>query len=340
MKPDASLKEIGTVIETVEKLNLKVQTSKHDEATVLAILGETSGVDPEIFRTLSGVSSVVTTTQPFRLASRRFKTADTKIRVGNCVIGEGTFVVMAGPCAVESEEQVMQSAEFLSKCGSAILRGGAFKPRTSPHSFQGLGIEGLRILAKAREKFGVAVITEVMSVSEVPLVNQYADILQIGARNMQNFRLLEAVGKQNKPVLLKRGMMSTIEEWLLSAEYILTYGNPNVILCERGIRTFEKATRNTLDISAVPVVKKLSHLPVIVDPSHAAGNRDYVIPLSLGAAATGADGIIVECHPNPVAALSDGPQSLTLPQAEELISRLRPIVSGLNKKFQESPAYR
>jgi len=238
---------------------------------------------------------------------------------------------MAGPCAVESREQILQTAEFVQKCGAHILRGGAYKPRTSPYSFQGMELEGLRLLKEASEKYDLPIVTEAMTVEQVPVVADFADIIQIGARNMQNYGLLRAVGKLNKPILLKRGMMSTINEWLMSAEYIIAEGNPNVIMCERGIRTFETETRNTLDIQAVPIVKKYSHLPVVVDPSHASGRWDLVIPMSKAAIAAGADGIIVEVHPNPAEALSDGAQSLKLETFEQLMNEIKSLVGIVNR---------
>ncbi|MBI4564910.1 MAG: 3-deoxy-7-phosphoheptulonate synthase [Planctomycetes bacterium] len=268
------------------------------------------------------------------LVGRERKPADTVVRVNGIAIGEGTFTVMAGPCAVESLEQTLETARRVKKAGAHLLRGGAFKPRTSPYSFQGLGSKGLEILTRAKKETGLAIVTEVMSAEDVPMVALVADILQIGARNMQNFNLLDACGRQSKPVLLKRGLMSTIEELLLSAEYILSRGNPHVILCERGVRTFEKYTRNTLDLSIVPVVKKLSHLPIIVDPSHAAGIRDYVPALSRASVAVGADGLLVEVHPRPERAKCDGSQSLTPDGFDRLMKTLRPIARAVGKKLR------
>ncbi|MHB9097024.1 MAG: 3-deoxy-7-phosphoheptulonate synthase, partial [Syntrophales bacterium] len=259
---------------------------------------------------LPGVEKVVPILKAYKLAGREFRDKDTVIRVGDVQIGAGEFTVMAGPCSIESEEQLMESGYVAKKAGAKILRGGAFKPRTSPYSFQGMEEEGLKLLRKVSEKVGLPVVTEVMNTTDVDLVEEYSDILQIGARNVQNFALLKRVGHCRKPILLKRGMMTTIEELLMSAEYILSEGNQEVILCERGIRTFETATRNTLDISAVPVLKELTHLPVIIDPSHACGHAKYVIPLTRAAVAVGADGAIVEIHPQPEKAFSDGAQSL------------------------------
>jgi 3-deoxy-7-phosphoheptulonate synthase len=331
MLPSATLAEIGGAIKAVEAQGFKAHTAKMEGCTAIGIVGETQQLGPEIFQALPGVDRVMPVAQPYKMAGRAFKPSDTIVRVGHIRIGEGTFTAMAGPCAVESREQVFAAAAAVKKAGASVLRGGAFKPRTSPYAFQGLGEEGLKILAEAREATGLAVITEVMSPTEVDLVNRYADILQIGARNVQNFRLLEACGKQDKPVLLKRGMMTTIEELLLSAEYIMSCGNPNVLLCERGIRTFERAYRNTLDITAVPVIKKLSHLPIVIDPSHAAGIRELVAPLARAAVAVGADGMLVETHPQPDQALCDGAQSLTLEQFAALMDQIRPLVRDMGK---------
>ncbi|RLF97438.1 3-deoxy-7-phosphoheptulonate synthase [Thermococci archaeon] len=271
---------------------------------------------------LPGVKKLFASSEPYILASKQFKRQKTIIEVGEAVIGEKPIII-AGPCSVESEEQVLEIAKSVKRKGGSILRGGAFKPRTSPYSFQGLGEEGLRYLAKAREETGLPIVTEVMDTRDIPLVAKYADILQIGSRNMQNFSLLKEVGKQKKPVLLKRGMNATIKEFLLSAEYIMVQGNPHVILCERGIKTFETATRNTLDLSAVPVLNELTYLPVIIDPSHATGNRRAVIPMAKAAIAAGADGVMVEVHNCPSKALCDGSQSLTIEDFEEMMDHLR-----------------
>jgi 3-deoxy-7-phosphoheptulonate synthase len=304
--------------------------SKGEETTVIGVIGDERKVDAANFQTLPGVEKVIPVLKPYKLASRDFQKKDTVVKVGADVkVGGGTFTIMAGPCAVETSEQTLECARKVSKSGARILRGGAFKPRTSPYAFQGLGREGLEILASARKETGLPVITEVMTVEDVPLVAEFADILQIGARNSQNFNLLDAAGRQPKPVLLKRGLSGTIEELLLSAEYILSRGNPNVILCERGIRTYEKATRNTLDISAVPVLKSLSHLPVVIDPSHATGLRHLVAPLAKAAVAVGADGVLIEVHPHPEKALCDGPQSLTPEMFEALVHELKPIAKAV-----------
>ncbi|HUR39493.1 MAG TPA: 3-deoxy-7-phosphoheptulonate synthase, partial [Planctomycetota bacterium] len=300
-----------------------------EETTVIGVIGDERKVDAANFQTLPGVEKVIPILKPYKLASRDFQKKDTVVKVGDVRIGGGTFTVMAGPCAVETHEQTLECARRVQKSGAGVLRGGAFKPRTSPYAFQGLGKKGLEILADARKETGLPVITEVMTVEDVPLVAEYADILQIGARNSQNFNLLDAAGRQPKPVLLKRGLSGTIEELLLSAEYILSRGNPNVILCERGIRTYEKATRNTLDISAVPVLKSLSHLPVVIDPSHATGLRHLVAPLAKAAVAVGADGVLIEVHPYPEKALCDGPQSLTPEMFDTLVQELRPIAKAV-----------
>ncbi|MFQ6008713.1 MAG: 3-deoxy-7-phosphoheptulonate synthase [Candidatus Zixiibacteriota bacterium] len=333
MKSDATDKDVATVVKKVKDLGLKPHLSKGERKTIVGVVGNNTKINPQVFLVLPGVESVVPILKPFKLSSREFKKVSTVITVSGVSIGAGDIVVMAGPCAVESRDQMSKAAEAVAKAGAKILRGGAFKPRTSPYSFQGLGEEGLKILKEASEKAGLPVVTEVISPQDVDLVASYADILQVGARNMQNFALLEAVGKSNRPVLLKRGMMSTVEELLMSAEYILSNGNPNVILCERGIRSFEKYTRNTLDISAVPVCKALSHLPIIVDPSHATGQRELVGPVSKGAIATGADGLIIEVHPDPENALSDGVQSLHPEEFHELMRELKQVASAVGRNI-------
>jgi len=282
---------------------------------------------------LPGVDEVIPISKPYKLSSREFQHEDTVIKVGDVSIGGDTLVIIAGPCAVETEKQVLETARTVKEAGANILRGGAFKPSTSPYQFRGLGKEGLEILALARAETGLPLITEVLTPQDVDLVARYTDILQIGARNMQNFALLDEVGKVRKPVMLKRGMSATIQEWLLSAEYILSQGNRQVMLCERGIRTFETYTRNTLDISAIPIVKKLSHLPVIGDPSHGTGKWYLVTPLSLAAVAAGADGLMVEVHPNPDQALKDGAQSLTFDSFQQLMAQLAPVAASVNRKL-------
>ena len=312
MKRHASRAEIDEVTQRIQEFGYKIHTIEGEERVVIGAIGvgDTSAC-LEALEAMSQVEKAVRISAPYKFVSREFKPEKTVIRIGHGVeVGGEEFVVMAGPCSVESEKQILESAELAARGGAKVLRGGAFKPRTSPYDFQGMEEEGLKLLAQAREKTGLAIVTEVMSDTDAPLVSQYADILQVGARNMQNFALLKSLGRCGKPVLLKRGLSSTIKELLMSAEYIVAHGNPDVILCERGIRTFETATRNTCDISAVPVLRELTHLPVILDPSHATGKRSLVPALSRAAVAIGADGLIVEIHPNPAKAVSDGAQSL------------------------------
>jgi len=332
MKKNATEAQIDHVIKWIESVGYRAHPSRGVERTVIGVVGDDRGKEQlKSVEHLDGVEKSVLILKPYKLASRESQEGYTVISVGHVKIGGPEFVVMAGPCSIESEEQLMESAYIVKKGGAHILRGGAFKPRTSPYSFQGLEEEGLKLLKKAREKTGLPVVTEVMNTADVELVEEYADIIQIGARNIQNFPLLKKVGLARKPVLLKRGMMTTIEELLMSAEYILSAGNHQVILCERGIRTFETATRNTLDISAVPVLKELTHLPVIVDPSHAAGHWRYVIPLAKAVRAVGADGLLVEVHPEPDKALSDGIQSLKPEKFYQLMEELGSLakIAGL-----------
>ncbi len=303
------------------------------EKKVIGAVGDKRRVDFRFLENIPGVEKVIPILSPYKLAAKEIKPEGTMVQVGNLRIGAGYFGIVAGPCAVESENQLVEVAEGLKKSGAGGLRGGAFKPRTSPYSFQGLEEEGLELLALAREKSGLPVITELMNLPELDLVAKYADIIQIGARNMQNFGLLRAVGRQSKPVLLKRGLSATIEEWLMAAEYIMAEGNTQVILCERGIRTFETATRNTLDLSAVPLIKSLSHLPIVVDPSHGTGKRKLVLPMAKAAVVAGADGLLIEVHPDPANAWSDGEQSLNLPEFQELIAQVEKLVSLEGKKF-------
>lgn len=331
MQQKATAKQVGGVIKKIEELGFKPHLSEGEEKTIIGLVGSDRHIDPQVFTILPGVEQVIPILRPFKLASREFKPKDSIININGLKIGGEEVIVMAGPCAVESKEQVLETAQAVKEAGAKILRGGAFKPRTSPYSFQGLGKQGLEFLALAKEKTGLGIVTEVLEPKDVLLVSQFADILQIGARNMQNFALLEEVGKISKPVLLKRGLSSTLEELLLSAEYVLSNGNYNVILCERGIRTFERYTRNTLDISAVPVIKKLSHLPVIVDPSHATGQKDLVNPISKAAVAAGADGLIIEVHPHPDQALCDGYQSLTFAEFEKLMKELKAITEAVGR---------
>jgi 3-deoxy-7-phosphoheptulonate synthase len=322
MQKTAQREDIQKVVELVESLNLRVHLSEGTERTIVGIIGNKAAIADVPIESFEGVEKVIHVTHPFKLASREFHPEPTVIEIGGVKIGAGNPVIMAGPCAVESRDQILETAHAVKKAGATVLRGGAFKPRSSPYSFQGMQEEGLKLLAEAREQTGLLVITEVMDPVNLPLVAEYADILQIGARNMQNFHLLKEVGKTGMPVMLKRGIAATIEEWLMSAEYILSEGNPNVMLCERGIRTFEKYTRNTMDLNAIPVIKHLSHLPIIADPSHGTGVARYVPAMSKASLAAGADGLILEVHPNPARAMSDGPQSLTLGQFDELMAEL------------------
>ncbi|MDH4037817.1 MAG: 3-deoxy-7-phosphoheptulonate synthase [Candidatus Krumholzibacteria bacterium] len=335
MKSDASMSDISSVIKTLESMGYRPHPTRGAERTIIGIANARDGADFSLLASAVGVEQVIPITKAYKMVSREFKPENTVVTVNGVSVGGKEFVVMAGPCAVEGREQVMSAARAVRASGASILRGGAFKPRTSPYSFQGLGEEGLQILLAAKRETGLPIVTEVITPDLVPLVSEYADILQIGARNMQNYALLEAVGKVRKPVLLKRGMMSTVEELLMAAEYVLSNGNQQVILCERGIRTFENATRNTLDISAVPVIKRNSHLPIIVDPSHAAGHTEFVAPLALAAVAAGADGIIVEVHPCPETAWCDGVQSLTPEMFEEMMKGVRAIAAVTGRPLHE-----
>ena len=330
MKSQATEKQIDEVIRWIESVGYKAHPSRGIERTIIGAVGDTR--DKAILKyaeSLPGVEKTMPILKPYKLASRESHEGNTVVSVGNIKIGGPEFVVIAGPCSIEGEEQLLESAYIAKKGGAQILRGGAYKPRTSPYSFQGMEEEGLRILDQVRVRASMPAVTEVVNPADVDLVESCADMLQIGARNIQNFALLKEVGRSKKPVLLKRGMMTTIEELLMSAEYILSAGNSQVILCERGIRTFETATRNTLDLSAVPVLKGLTHLPVIVDPSHAAGHWKYVIPLSRAAVAVGADGLIVEVHPAPEKAFSDGAQSLKPEKFYQLMDELRAINAAM-----------
>jgi 3-deoxy-7-phosphoheptulonate synthase len=331
MKKAATIKEMAAVIKHIEALGLKPHISEGEEKTIIGAMGDERVVEKEKILGLDGVEAVIPILKPYKLASKEFKADRTVVSLNGTKIGGENVVVMAGPCAVESYEQVRDAAICAKESGAKILRGGAFKPRTSPYSFQGLGKKGLEILARVREEVGLPIVTECLSQDDVDLVSDYADIIQIGARNMQNFAMLEKVGKQSRPVLLKRGMMSTIEELLMSAEYILSNGNYNVILCERGIRTFEKLMRNTCDIAAVPLIKTLTHLPIIVDPSHATGERYLIPPVSLAAIAAGADGLIIEIHPCPDKAQCDGYQSLPLEQFSSLMKQVRTVAAAVNR---------
>jgi 3-deoxy-7-phosphoheptulonate synthase len=330
MQERATEAQVDAVIARLIDLGMDVHRSSGATRTVLGVVGAQK-VDPALISLLDGVHEVLRISEPYKRASRTFRPEDTVVRIGDVAIGGNEVVVMAGPCSAETDEQVEATAAAVKQAGAKVLRGGAFKPRSSPYSFQGLGEQGLQMLRRAADAHALKLISEVMDVSQIDLIGTYCDIFQVGARNMQNFTLLRELGRTRKPVLLKRGIAATVEEWLLSAEYILSGGNPDVILCERGIRTFETATRNTLDIAAIPVVKKLSHLPVIVDPSHAAGRRDMVVPLARAAVAAGADGLIIEVHPDPDRALSDGAQSMFLPQFARLMSELRVIAPAIGR---------
>ena len=330
MSHQASPAQVDAVVEKIGELGLTPEISHGEDRSVIGVIGGNAYAYREAFAHLAGIQEIVQITKPYKLASREWQTRDTVIRVGDVAIGGDEVVMMAGPCSVEGVEMLMETARHVAAQGAKILRGGAFKPRTSPYSFQGLGEEGLKMLARAREETGLKVITEVVTPGDVELVSRYADILQIGTRNMQNYTLLQEAGRSGHPVMLKRGMSSTIEEWLLAAEYLLSQGNRNVMLCERGIRTFEPATRFTLDINAVPLVRELSHLPVIVDPSQGTGRWSLVAPLSLAAVAAGANGLIVEVHPHPDDALSDGAQSLDFPTFDRLMADLKRLTGVLS----------
>lgn len=335
MEKGATGENIEIVKEKLEAWGFSIHMSQGIEKTIIGAVGDKSHFTYKNVEALEGVEKVVTVLTPYKLASREFKSEDTVIDIGDVKIGGEEIQIMAGPCAVESREQLLEVAEMVKKGGAKILRGGAYKPRTSPYSFQGLQEKGLKYLAEAREKTGLLIVSEVIDPRDVGLVSHYVDILQIGARNMQNFALLREVGKTNKPVLLKRGMSATIEEWIMAAEYILSEGNEKVIFCERGIRTFETFTRNTLDLSAVPILKQLTHLPVIVDPSHGTGKWKLVNSMAKGAIASGADGLIIEVHPNPSEALSDGPQSLKPEKYENLMDELGNIAGAIGRKMSK-----
>ncbi len=332
MKHEASEEDLDRVVGVIEKLGYRAHLIRGVERTVVGAVGDERGkARLESLRTLQGVDDVVPILKPFKLVSRELKHENTEIDIDGVVVGGREIQVMAGPCSVESREQILEIAEIVKKGGARVLRGGAYKPRTSPYSFQGLEEEGLQYLAEARERTGLKVVTEVMDSHTVEVVARYADIIQVGARNMQNFALLKSLGKIDKPVLLKRGMMSTVEECLMSAEYILSEGNYRVILCERGIRTFEKVTRSTLDLNSVPVIKNLSHLPVIVDPSHGTGRWDLVLPMAKASIAAGADGLMVEVHPRPEEAFSDGYQSLIPKRFFTLMTEIKPLVAAMGR---------
>jgi len=333
MNHNAEKADIDRILQKLTDAGFQIHLSQGVERTIIGAIGDKTRLSDHSLEALPGVEKVVPILQPYKLASRTYKDSPTVVKVGGLEIGGDSIQVMAGPCAVESRDQLLESARLVREAGATMLRGGAFKPRTSPYSFQGLEEKGLELLAEARELTGLRIVTEVMDASTIELVARYADILQIGTRNMQNFFLLREVARSGKPILLKRGSSSTIEEWLLAAEYILAEGNYNVILCERGVRTFESYTRNTLDLTAVPVVKYLSHLPVIVDPSHAIGKWRFVEPMARAAIAAGADGLLVEVHPNPAEALCDGPQSLTPENFKALMQNIVAIAEVTGRKI-------
>lgn len=333
MKPGAKEASVKHVIQMIEDNGLRAHLSEGDQVTIIGVVGDKTKLSHTNIQIAPEVEKIVNVTESYKLANRKFHPEDSVIPVGDTQIGGGLLTIMAGPCAIESEEQLLTTARAVKKAGANFLRGGAYKPRTSPYSFQGLEEEGLKYMKTAREETGLKVICEVTSLKAIETAANYVDMLQIGARNMQNFELLKEAGKTGIPVLLKRGLSATIDEWLNAAEYIMSEGNEQVVLCERGIRTYETSTRNTLDISAVPVLKAKTHLPVIVDPSHATGVRAYVAPLSRAAVAAGADGLMVEVHPCPACALSDGPQSLTFEDFDDLCRQLRPYAQLAGKQF-------
>lgn len=325
------LKQKAKIVSFVESAGFRVQVSEHDDQSLIGVIGPGAEKLAEALAAMPGVHEIRPVAPPYPLVSREHHPESTRVKVEGVTVGGTELVVIAGPCAVESREQILTVANAVSAAGASMLRGGAFKPRSSPYSFQGMGKEGLELLAEARDATGLKVVTEVVALDDIDLVIQYADMLQVGARNMQNFRLLSALGEQPKPVLLKRGMMATVEELLLAAEYIAAAGNPRLILCERGIRTFERSTRNTLDICAVPVLKERTHLPVIIDPSHAAGRRELVPALSRAGIAVGADGLIVEVHPDPDSAVSDGRQSMTHDAFADMMNELRTVAQAVGR---------
>ena len=331
MRTDSTPDQIDGVSRRIEDRGFRPQLSVGEQRTVIGVLGQPFPELRDELSILPGVSEVVPISKPYKLSSREFKPEDTTVTVGDVVIGGDDLVVMAGPCSVEDEEQMVSTAVAVKAAGATILRGGAFKPRTSPYSFRGMGVDGLRLLAKARDETGLPVITEVMSPEDVETVAAYADILQVGARNMQNYNLLDRVGEARKPVMLKRGLSATYEEWLLAAEYVLSGGNEEVILCERGVRTFEPSTRFTFDLSAIPSIQRLSHLPIVADPSHSSGKWYLVSPLALGAVSAGAHGLMIEVHPNPDLAKCDGPESLTFENFDRLMVQVKEVARAVGK---------
>jgi 3-deoxy-7-phosphoheptulonate synthase len=331
MKQHATQQDIQHVVERIKELGLAAHLSKGIERTIIGVIGDERLIKKEQLSLLPHVENVIPILKPYKLASREFRREGSLVDVRGVAIGGKAVVVIAGPCSVEGEEQILQTALEVKGLGAHLLRGGAYKPRTSPYSFQGLGVDGLKMLAKVRESTGLGIVTEVMESSDVDVVAEYADMLQVGARNMQNTRLLRSVARLNKPVLLKRGFAATLNELLMSAEYILSGGNPRVVLCERGIRTFVDYSRNTLDLNVVPAVHELSHLPIIVDPSHGTGRHEFVLPMSLAAVAAGADGLMIEVHPNPVEALSDGEQSITPQAFQALMSQVHAVARAVGR---------
>jgi 3-deoxy-7-phosphoheptulonate synthase len=333
LKPNTTSAEVDHIIERIHQLGLKPHVSKGEHRTIIGVIGDENKLQAQPLQAIPGVEQVLPIMKPFKLASREFNKKDTVVAVGKVKVGGGSLGMVAGPCAIESEAILDEIAGAIKKAGANILRGGAFKPRTSPYSFQGLGEEGLKILRNVGDKHDLPVVTEVMDPRQVPLVERYADMFQIGARNMQNFDLLKEVGQTQKPVLLKRGMSATVKDLLMSAEYVLAEGNPNLVLCERGVRSFEDSTRNMLDLSAIPNVKGQSHLPIIVDPSHATGRPDLIPAMAHAAVAAGADGVHIEVHSCPEKALSDGPQALLPPKYAEVMSQIRKLATLFGKTF-------
>jgi 3-deoxy-7-phosphoheptulonate synthase len=333
MHSHATQEEIDHVVAAIRQLNLTPHSMPGATRTAIGITGNVGAVDPRPLEVLPGVMELIRVTKPYKLASREMHEADTYVRLPQATIGPGTFTLIAGPCSVENEAMIQRTAEFLMERGVRLLRAGAFKPRTSPYAFQGMGLEGLEILARVRRRTAIGIVTELMDTDNADAVEEAADVIQIGTRNMQNFSLLKRVARASKPVLLKRGMSATLEEWLMAAEYVMAGGNYNVVLCERGVRTFSDHSRNTLDLSVIPPVKKLSHLPIIVDPSHGTGKRDYVQPMALAALAAGADGLLVEVHPDPDHAQSDGAQSLSFAGFEQLLGSLSRLAEPLRRQI-------
>jgi 3-deoxy-7-phosphoheptulonate synthase len=332
MHSHATPGQIDQVLNAVRRMNLTPHPMPGATRTAIGITGNVGAVDPRTLEVLPGVMELIRVTKPYKLASREMHEEDTYVRLPQTVIGPGTFTLIAGPCSVENEEMILRAAEFLRERGVKLLRAGAFKPRSSPYAFQGLGLEGLEILAQVRRRTGIGIVTELMDTDNADAVEEVADVIQIGTRNMQNFSLLRRVSRAAKPVLLKRGMSATLEEWLMAAEYVMSGGNYQVVLCERGVRTFSDHSRNTLDLSVIPPVKKLSHLPILVDPSHGTGKRDYVPPMAMAALAAGADGLLIEVHPDPDHALSDGAQSLDFAGFDRLLEALQRLAEPLGRR--------